>query len=438
MIAPSPDGATHADHISEYPMTQAVNAARPVHNAGVKFVVVYIVALMGCYFALITPATVTLALRLQQIDPENKVGALALALGIGALLAVVANPLFGYLSDRTTSRFGMRKPWLVIGIFGGTGGLLVVAFADSTATVVVGWCLTQILFNAGLAALVALLPDQIPPERRGVVSAMMGVCYPMSTIGGTFVAQAVTGLPPFWMFLLPAIAAPITIVILCAVLRDRRLSPSDRSPFTARDIVRMFSFRPRHNPAFAWSCAMVFMLSVGVATFSTYLVYYLSDVLGVAGGDVAQTAFVVNLIGYGIALPASLVGGWLTDRFGHRRTMMVSSAVLLGLALAIMAVFPTLPALYVSAAIAGIGFGGYFCGHFSVPAAVLSGDGEAAREMGIVNIALTLPSSLVPVYGPTLLSFGSASSTNYPLLFASGAVACLIAIPATQRIRFSS
>ncbi|MGW4400729.1 MFS transporter [Amycolatopsis nivea] len=416
-------------------MTHTVSADRSVRTAGPKFVVAYIAALLGCYFALITPASVTVALRLQQIDPEHKVGALALALGLGALLAVVANPLFGHLSDRTTSRFGMRKPWLIAGIFGGTGGLLVVAFATTTAMVVVGWCLTQILFNAALAAMVALLPDQIPAERRGVVSALMGVCFPVSMIGGSYVAQAVTGLPPFWMFLLPAIAAPITVVILCAVLRDRRLDPAERTPFGIRDLGRMFSFRPRHNPPFAWACLMVFLLSIGFSTFTTYLVYYLSDVLGVGSGEVAHAAFVVNLIAFGIALPASLAGGWITDRFGRRGLMMTSSAVLLALALAVLIVAKSIPMLYVSAAIAGVGLGGYFCGHFAVPAALLSGDGEAAREMGVVNIALTLPSSLVPVYGPALLSFGSSTSTNYPLLFGSGVVACLLAIPVLRKIR---
>ncbi|MDA3630412.1 MFS transporter [Saccharopolyspora oryzae] len=418
-------------------MTQTVSADRSVRTAGPKFVAAYIAALLGSYFALITPASVTVALRIQQIDPEHKVGALALALGIGALLAVISNPLFGYLSDRTTSRFGMRRPWLIIGVFGGTAGLLVVAFATTTTMVVLGWCLTQVLFNAALAAMVALLPDQIPPERRGFVSALMGVCYPISMIGGSYVAQAVAGLPAFWMFLLPAIAAPITVVVLCTVLHDRRLAREDRTPFTASDIVRMFSFRPRHNPAFAWSCLMVFLLSIGVSTFTTYLVYYLSDVLGVASGDVAHTAFVVNLIAFGIALPASMVGGWMTDRLGRRGLMMIGSAIMIALALVVMTVFKTVPALYVSAAIAGVGLGGYFCGHFAVPAAVLSGDGEAAREMGIVNIALTLPSSLVPVYAPALLSFASSTSTNYPLLFASGVVACLLAIPVTRRIRFT-
>ena len=60
----------------------------------------------------------------------------ALVAGTGALLAMFGNPLFGQLSDRTTSRFGMRRPWLVIGLLGGTAGTLIVAMAPNIPVVV--------------------------------------------------------------------------------------------------------------------------------------------------------------------------------------------------------------------------------------------------------------------------------------------------------------
>jgi hypothetical protein len=50
-------------------------------------------------------------------------GALALVVGIESLVALIGNPLVGRLSDRTTSRFGMRRPWMVVGVLGGTGAI---------------------------------------------------------------------------------------------------------------------------------------------------------------------------------------------------------------------------------------------------------------------------------------------------------------------------
>jgi hypothetical protein len=53
----------------------------------------------------------------------------------------------------------------VIGLMGGSLGILVVALAPSIAVVLVGWCLAQLLFNALLAAMVAVLPDQVSRRR---------------------------------------------------------------------------------------------------------------------------------------------------------------------------------------------------------------------------------------------------------------------------------
>ena len=38
-----------------------------------------------------------------------------LVTGVGAAVSVFANPAFGAISDRTTSRFGRRVPWVVAG-----------------------------------------------------------------------------------------------------------------------------------------------------------------------------------------------------------------------------------------------------------------------------------------------------------------------------------
>ena len=56
---------------------------------------------------------------------------------------------------------------MVIGLLGGSLGILVVALAPTVAVVLVGWCIAQLFFNALLAAMVAVLPDQVPTAQRG-------------------------------------------------------------------------------------------------------------------------------------------------------------------------------------------------------------------------------------------------------------------------------
>ena len=61
---------------------------------------------------------------------------------------MVGNPFFGKLSDRTSSRLGMRRPWMIIGLVGGSLGVIMVAVAPNIPIVLVGWCTAQLFFNA--------------------------------------------------------------------------------------------------------------------------------------------------------------------------------------------------------------------------------------------------------------------------------------------------
>src|ERR1700709_872382 len=132
---------------------------------------------MGTSLVFIAPVLVSLALKVNSlVGIERAPASLALVTGIGSLVSMVGNPFFGKMSDRTSSPLGMRRPWMVIGLVGGSLGILVVAVAPTIAVVLAGWCIAHLFFNALLAAEVAVLPDQIPAAQRGLVSGVLGVC----------------------------------------------------------------------------------------------------------------------------------------------------------------------------------------------------------------------------------------------------------------------
>ena len=90
------------------------------HHVGWGFIALYTSAFMSSCLMLIAPLLVTLALKVNSLVGTDRAPAsLALVAGVGSLLAIFANPAFGQLSDRTTSRFGMRRPWMVLGLLGG-------------------------------------------------------------------------------------------------------------------------------------------------------------------------------------------------------------------------------------------------------------------------------------------------------------------------------
>ncbi|MFP3480540.1 MFS transporter, partial [Burkholderia sp. SIMBA_057] len=85
---------------------------------------------------------------------------LALVTGCGAVVSLVANPLFGAFSDRTASRFGRRVPWVVVGAILGATALVALAGAPNVAVMTVLWCLVQAGANAMYAAITAAVPDR--------------------------------------------------------------------------------------------------------------------------------------------------------------------------------------------------------------------------------------------------------------------------------------
>src|SRR5438105_13928411 len=183
---------------------------------------------MSTNLLFLPPLLVTLPLKVNTlVGIKDAPNSLALVAGIGALVSVLGNPFFGRMSDRTSSRLGMRRPWMVIGLVGGSLGILLVALAPNTLVVLVGWCLAQLFFNALLAALVAVLPDQVQTAQRGLVSGVLGICLPIAAVSGTFLVKLVSG-NQLATFLVPLAVGGFFILLFAVVLRDRRLDKVNR------------------------------------------------------------------------------------------------------------------------------------------------------------------------------------------------------------------
>jgi len=222
---PNPTGleAGHANVSGSLGSPLDAVPVRTPERAGWGLVALYSLSFAGGSLVLIAPLLVTLALKVDGLvgieeAPKN----LALVTGVGSLLAMVTNPLFGRLSDRTTSPLGMRRPWMLVGLTGGTIGTLIVAVAPNVGVVLVGWCIAQVFFNALLAAQVAVLPDQVPASQRGTVSGVLGICQPVASVVGTYLVQAFDG-SQLAMFLAPCAVGGVFVILFAIRLPDRRL-----------------------------------------------------------------------------------------------------------------------------------------------------------------------------------------------------------------------
>ncbi|HWW80305.1 MAG TPA: MFS transporter [Steroidobacteraceae bacterium] len=392
--------------------------APPQQRAPARFIAIYAFAYASLWLALLTPAMITLALRVRQLAGGDAARPISVVLFAGAIVALVGNPIFGALSDRTRSRFGRRRPYLVGGALCGFAALALIGAAASLTLVLVGWCLAQLAYNAVLAAMVAIVPDQIPSSRRGTVVGILGVCMPVGQIVGTFLVQQLAGNLTLAL-LVPGAIGLVGVLALAFVLPDGPPpipamavsgvpTPSSRSSLLAH---RDFSW--------AWLSRVLFV--TGTVFLQAYQPFLLIDALGFDPTQVPRLIFRSTLVQAAMMVVFSLIAGRLSDRTGRRKSIAMAGSALQGLGLWLIAVANSYTAFLFGVALTGMGHGVYEGVNLALVTEVLPDrDRHAAKDLGLLNITNTLPQVIAPLAAPAILAF---SGGDYTLLFlVAGAV----------------
>ena len=401
-------------------------------HVGWGFISLYTLAYVSTSLLFLAPLLVTLALKVNAlVGTEQAANSLSLVAGVAGLLAMVANPFFGRLSDRTRSGWGMRRPWIVAGLLGGSLGVLVVALAPTIPVVLVGWCIAQVCLNALLAALVAVLPDQVPPTQRGSVSGVLGVCVPIASVAGTFLVKLFTG-NVLAMFMVPCAVGGFFILLFAATLNDRRLATADKPAWSLREVADTFYVNPRKAPDFAWAFVSRFLFVLAYAFLVTYQTYYLLEKLGSAEDDVPGQVFLGTLVQSTVVVAASLIGGRMSDRTGRRKAFVLAASTVYGVAMFAIALASDFNGFLVGMAIGGLGFGVYVAVDLALAADVLPDKASAAKDLGVFNIAGALPFSLAPAIAPAILAIADG---GYGVLYAVAGVSAILGATAILPVK---
>lgn len=405
-------------------------------QAGPVFIAAYVFAYLGIWMAALTPILISLPIRVRQIDPDNYFKNLSLVLAAGAFLAMIANPFFGRLSDRTTSRFGMRRPWLIAGALTGIVGVLMIALLSSIVTLMIGWCLAQVAINILLAVTTAILPDQIASERRGAVSGYLSMSMSVApTIGALIVRQFLAS--RLWMFLTPALIMGVGSLILAVLLNDRKMKPEDVVPYTLSEFLRSFWVNWIKYPDFSWIWLSRFMRFISLALLHSYQAYYVIDHLGRSKSEVSSIILFSTITSAAMGAIGANCTGLLSDRLKRRRIFVFSGSSLYGMGMLMLAFSHSLPEFYFAIAICGLSQGIFIASDFAVVSEVLpEARTQAAKNMGVFNIASALPQSIAPAFAPFVLSLGKGH--NYTALFVVAGLASFIGagfVPLIKKVR---
>ena len=139
--AGNPSGMTAASRVASH---EHHWFKEPTEPAPKSYVTWLLLAQLFFFIALLGPAIVGIGIKIQDLVhagaiAENGATAAAGVLGgVGALFATIANVIFGKVSDRTTSRWGRRRIWIVLGTVIMTIAFVIMALAPSLLMATVG------------------------------------------------------------------------------------------------------------------------------------------------------------------------------------------------------------------------------------------------------------------------------------------------------------
>lgn len=369
-------------------------------------------------------AGMLLALQIEAIDPADKVANFGLVAGVSAIFATVFNPVAGALSDRS----GRRNPWILAGGLLAVPVMLLLGSVHTVLLVTIAWCLGQAVMNVYQAAITSVVPDRVPVASRGKASAAVGLGLPIGSTLGALVGAAFSEDYRTGYLVFGAIVA-VTSVVFTSLAREERMPP--RPPLPVRQQVAAFgSALGDHD--FRWAFIGRALLVLGYFAVSGFQLYILKDHTDLPAGLSAEEAVAVLMPVNSVAMVVSTVlGGWLSDRFDRRKLFVGASAALAAVALVVPALSSSWPAMLVFSVVNGLGFGCYMAVDTALVTMVLPAAEDAARDMGVLNVANAGPQIVAPFVASAVVSIGG----GYTPLFIVAAVLSVLGALAVRPIR---
>jgi MFS family permease len=399
---------------------------------------------------IVIPAQIVLFVAPGTVGNASQATFLGVLAAIGAGIALIVQPIVGLLSDRTTSRLGRRRPYIVGGSTLLLAGLGLLAASHDRLFFLVGLFVVLVAHTISTAAYQGLIPDCVPTHQRGAASGYTGLMTILGTIGSLAVAALLLGQASAGHSLAAGIAQGaahfylvaagilfVGVVVTVIGVREvpvlqqhhwanhhdhtQALSGSHAAQLRA-SIVRLW-IAPWRHANFTWVFLTRAFVMLGLALFMTFIEYYFSQV-GHAANFVQATAInaVLALVG---AIASTLLVGVLSDRTRRRvPVVLVSSAVMALTALAFVLAPGQFP-LWPLGITFGLGYGAYTSVDWALAIDALPAPEQAGKDLGLWSIASTLPAIMAPLLGSVVLATitpHGGAALGYRLVFGLAAL----------------
>jgi MFS family permease len=340
---------------------------------------------------------------------------------IPVLLAVVVQPTVATISDYTISRWGRRKPYILIGAL--LDVVFLYAFASSNVLLVMFVFIMLLQFSSNFAQgpFQGYVPDLVPKHQVGLASGMMGVMIVIGQVMGAGIAAigllsvnsspylqgtVEAGLYAQQAFLWPtvglALVEVVTMVPLVLFVREGRSAPAreGRSWFQiglsawGADILRERSYVWMLVSRLFFLMAPALPLSLGL--------YYLRQSLGASDDEAAFQLFVIAaVVGVTTGL-STLPAAKLSDRFG-RKAMIYWGIFLGAIGILVLGFAPSFEVALLALVLIGLASGSFLAVDWALMTDIIP-KATTGRYMGISAVATGLSGPLARVLTLPLLS----------------------------------
>ncbi|AYF98431.1 MFS transporter [Protaetiibacter intestinalis] len=367
------------------------------------WIAAFAAAWLGVWMAQLGPFQVLLPVQVdaeigQPQDWTDSVVAFGIISGIAGAAAIIAFPVTGFLSDRTTSRLGRRRPWVLGGAALFAASLVALGFVHGIVLIATFWALTIVGLCILSSALTALISDLVPVRQRGFVSGWMSAPQAVGIILGVLLITEV-----FVTVTLGYIAMAVGLAILVLPIvfftKETPITKAERPQFTLGALLRGMWISPRKHPDFAWTLTSRVLVNSGNALGTGLLLYYLAFGLEI-GIDKAEDALLPLIVVYLICVVlTALVVGYLSDRLARRKIFVIWGSLAQAVAAFVLVFVTSYEATFVAGALLGLGYGAFLAVDQALATQVLPDPHDRGKDLGIMNIAFQVPQALAPLLG---------------------------------------
>ncbi len=310
---------------------------------------------------------------------------LGVLVSVGLVVAIVIQPVMGGISDRTTARWGRRKPFMLLGSLFSALFLLLMAAVSTYALLFAVVILLQVSSNSAHGPYQGIIPDLVPQDRRGRASGFFGLANNLGVLLGALIAGQFLdrGQPGHYLFVAAAVLV-IVAVVSALTIREEPLEEKPEFTGIAKELRTRFA-ELRARPGFSWILLSRLFFFMGLLAADQILLFFVEERLGIlenSGLHVTMALGVLIVVAAVVVVPA----GWLSDRTDRRKLVFAACSV--GVLAAIALLFTTqFSMLLVGFALLGVSVGIFVSSDWALAIDLIPDPRAPGLYMGLTNLA---------------------------------------------------